>query len=102
MAKATTAVRTFKPTIRRTRVAGVYRVSSRTSSGQVYTTNIRTRARPACNCPAGQNSFESCKYVRTCWHVRACEEFEDAQGRRALVVRPRRRQGLTAPRVAYA
>jgi len=81
-------------TPRPTAVAGIFEVPSRTYPGEVYTTDIRDAARPACNCPAGQHDFETCKHVKTCWHVRACLTVQAAQARsRALVVRS---QGLAA------
>ncbi len=85
---------TLKP--RPTRVAGIFEVPSKSYPGQSYTTDIRDRENPACNCPAGQHDFENCKYVKTCWHVRACVEAQAELDRirsRALIVRP---QGLTA------
>jgi len=75
-----------------TRVPGIFTVPSKSYSGQSYTTDIRDAAHPACNCPAGQHDFESCKHVATCWHVRACivvqAELDRARAR-ALIVRPR-------------
>ncbi len=84
---------TLKP--RPTRVAGIFEVPSKSYPGQSYTTDIRDREHPACNCPAGQHDFENCKHVKACWHVRACvaAQAELDRARRALIIRP---QGLTA------
>jgi len=84
-----------------THVVGVFEVPSKTYPGQVYTTDVRDREHPICNCPAGQHDFESCKHVKTCWHVRACAEAQAELDRirsRALIVRP---QGMTARHEAF-
>ncbi len=88
-------------TPRPTRVPGIFTVPSKSYPGQSYTTDIRDAARPACNCPAGQHDFESCKHVATCWHVRACIAVQaelDRARARALIVRP---QGMAALQEAF-
>jgi hypothetical protein len=96
-ASARTARKEFKPTIRLTGTRGVYKVSSKTYPGAFYTTDIRDRMRPACACPAGQHNFEGCKHVATCWHVRACQEFQAEMDRvRARCALAVRGQGMAA------
>jgi len=70
-----TKTRAFRPTIWLTDIEGVYRISSKTYMGEFYTTDVRDRAHPACDCFAGQDNFRGCKRDSVCWHVRAVEEF---------------------------
>lgn len=75
-------------------MSGIFTVPSRTHAGEEYTTNVRDTERPTCTCPAGQNNFENCTRVTTCWHVRACLDAQAELDRaRALIVRP---QGMGA------
>lgn len=65
----------FRPTIRLTDTDGVYRIASKTYAGEFYTTDVRDRAHPTCDCFAGQDNFRGCRRDSVCWHVRAAEAF---------------------------
>jgi len=88
---AQTTATAMLPTPRPTRVKGIFTVPSKSYPGEVYTTDLRDPAHPACTCPAGQHDFESCTRVRFCWHVRACEERQDAVRKRLARLHARRR-----------
>jgi len=90
------------PTPRPTPITGIYTVPSKTYPGARYDTDIRDRARPTCTCMAGQNNFENCTRVDTCWHVRACVTRQETALYRLARLRARRRpRGMDALREAF-
>ncbi len=88
---------TVNPMPTPTHMTGVFMVPSRTYPGEEYITDVRDKERPTCTCPAGQNNFENCKRVATCWHVHACLDAQaelDRARSRALIVRPQGKVAL--------
>jgi hypothetical protein len=59
--------------------AGAYSVQSQSDPSEYYLTTVgRNGEAPTCTCPAGQTSFQSCKYVQYCKHVSAARIADSA------------------------